>query len=446
MKGFSQDAVKPAGNGTEEHPYEIQSINHLYWVAENSNSWNKHFIQLEDINASVTSEWHAGKGFSPIGDSVTFFSGVYNGNGHEIDKLYINRPSQKGVGFFGFIKGSQARVENLGLTDIDITGNIKTAGLAGEVKGATIRKCYVTGNVTDNSSAGGIIGVNLYAEVSDCYSKVDVYTKTGTAGGFVGINAGEITHCYSTGNVSGAYDIGGFAGKEKNESTIDDCFWDKEASGIVISSGGTGLSSSEMRKNRTYLSSNWDFVFETTNGTDDIWVRYKGINDGYPLLSWQNPFPVKSSLPDIVGEGMVNITKYPTALTISGDTITATTDDPLEYTEEGSHTITWVYQNANDKITKQEQQVVIRAPSKDTVTSDVSVFIYPNPLGNRLHIESGNQGIDKLTISDRFGTTKMEKNNLKSKEVIDVSMLETGLYTIQVKMNDDVFSWKVFKK
>jgi hypothetical protein len=30
--------------------------------------------------------------------------------------------------------------------------------------------------------------------------------------------------------------------------------------------------------------------------------------------------------------------------------------------------------------------------------------------------------------------------------MIDVSMLETGIYNIQVEMNDEVFSWKVFKK
>jgi hypothetical protein len=446
LHGIAQDSEKPTGKGSKEAPFQITKPNHLYWMSQTTSSWDKHFVQTEDIDASPTKEWSNGKGFSPIGDTIINFNGNYNGKGHVIDKLYINRPSQHGVGLFGNISGSQARVESLGVTNLNITGKMKVAGLVGEVKDAVITKCFTTGIVTDSSCAGGLVGENLSAEISDCYSKVNVNTKTGAAGGFVGINAGDISNCYSTGKVSGAYDIGGFAGQENNEGTINGCFWDTESSGVVLGSGGTGLAPKEMRKNRTYLKEGWDFVFETTNGTDDIWSRYRGINEGYPLLSWQSPFPVKSSLPDIIGEGAVDISDYPTALDIDGDTITAKTDDPLKYTEEGTYNVTWIYKSASNKVTKQNQQIIVKVPSKTKPVSDVSVFVYPNPLGNRLHIESGRQGIDKITISDRFGDTKIEKKNLKSNEVIDVSSLETGLYTVSIETNKEHFSWKVFKK
>lgn len=446
VQGVSQEVIKPAGSGTEESPYQIQSLNNLLWLTENSSSWNKHFIQLEDINASKTRDLNQGKGISPIGGSDVSFSGIYHGKGHVINELYINRPSQEGVGLFGNIKGNKTRIENLGLTNINFTGKMKTGGLAGIVSGASIEECFTTGNITDSVCAGGLVGVNSAADISDCYSMVSVNTETGTAGGFVGINAGKIINCYSTGKVSGAYDIGGFVGTEENRGTISGCLWDSESSGILIGSGARGLSTNEMQKNRTYLNNGWDFVFESTNGTDDIWTRYKDVNNGYPLLTWQRPFPVKSTLPDIVGEGTVNVTDRPTALDIKGDTIFASTTDPLKYTEEGTFTITWIYKSVNNKVNKQKQQIIVKAPSKRKPVSDVSVFVYPNPLGNRLHIESGNQGIDKITISDRFGKTKIEKNNLKSKDVVDVSKLETGLYTVRIETNKESFSWKVFKK
>ena len=446
MQGLSQKAIKPAGSGTEEAPFQIQSLNNLHWIAENSSSWNKHFIQLEDINASETREWNQGKGISPIGDTVNCFSGIYNGKGHVIDELFIDRPMQNGVGFFGIVKGNESRIANLGLTNLNFTGNTKTGGLVGIVSDATIIGCFTTGNITDSVCAGGLVGVNSSSDIIDCYSMVNVNTKTGTAGGFVGVNGGKIADCYCTGKVSGAYDIGGFVGTEENRGTISGCFWDTQSSGIIIGGGGTGLSTIEMQKNRTYLKNGWDFVFESTNGTNDVWTRYKGVNNGYPLLTWQRPFPVKSNLPDIVGEGTVNVTEHPTALDIKGDTIFAETKDPLKYTEEGTYTITWIYQSANNNVNKQKQQIIVKTPSKHKPVSDVSVFVYPNPLGNRLHIESGNQGIDRITISDRFGKKKIEKDNLKSKEVIDVSELETGLYTVRIETNKESFSWKVFKK
>jgi len=53
--------------------------------------------------------------------------------------------------------------------------------------------------------------------------------------------------------------------------------------------GGTGKTTSEMQMATTYLGAGWDFVGETANGTDDLWVIIcEGLE--YPHLKWEVPF------------------------------------------------------------------------------------------------------------------------------------------------------------
>lgn len=44
------------------------------------------------IDASANSELNEGACFSPIGNSSTIYTGSYDGQGHIIADLYINRP------------------------------------------------------------------------------------------------------------------------------------------------------------------------------------------------------------------------------------------------------------------------------------------------------------------------------------------------------------------
>jgi hypothetical protein len=92
----------------------IANLDDLKWLSGASSAWGGHFIQTADIDASATAGWDDGKGFSPIGNYVPPFTGTYDGGGHIITRLTINRPEQDNVGMFGVI-GSGFKVENLGL-------------------------------------------------------------------------------------------------------------------------------------------------------------------------------------------------------------------------------------------------------------------------------------------------------------------------------------------
>ncbi len=441
----AQTAVEPAGKGTKTNPYRIENLNHLYWLSKYNKLWNKHFIQTADIEASSTELWDDGKGFNPIGDSALPFSGTYNGQGHVINGLSIKRPLENEVGLFG-VGGDGTKIENLGVVNVDIEGKIKAGALAGRIGNGLIEKCYTTGRVSGRAFAGGLVGINANGEIKNCYSFVDVITETGIAGGLVGVNSGAVIHSYSTGRVSGMSDIGGIIGKRKDTTRVYNCFWDVETSGLKYSNGGTGLTTAQMQKNITYLKNKWDFVFEETNGKEDIWARHDQINSGYPQFAWQSPFPVKENLPTIVGEEAVSINEFPVAIDVSGDTIHGKTNDPLKYEDVGNYSITWVYEGNGKFINTQKQEVVVKEKMSSTEISDINVFIYPNPLGDHLNIEMGRKGIKRLTIADNFGDVKIEKRDLENKEVINVSSLSTGIYTLKLETETDSFSQKLFKK
>ena len=63
---FAQTAEQPSGAGTSVDPYQIANLNNLYWLSQNSSEWDKIYEQTADIDASSTSGWNSGKGFSPI--------------------------------------------------------------------------------------------------------------------------------------------------------------------------------------------------------------------------------------------------------------------------------------------------------------------------------------------------------------------------------------------
>ncbi|MFZ4702717.1 MAG: filamentous hemagglutinin N-terminal domain-containing protein, partial [Candidatus Methylumidiphilus sp.] len=83
-----------------------------------------------DIDATPTATWNSGAGFNPIGsgtNSTTSFKGNFDGLGHVISGLTINRPSSNDtVGLFGTvgreINSSLNLITHVGLTDAKVTG------------------------------------------------------------------------------------------------------------------------------------------------------------------------------------------------------------------------------------------------------------------------------------------------------------------------------------
>ena len=109
-----------------------------------------------DDDASYTNvpvnkaSWTGRTGWAPVGDESNQFAAAFDGNGHSIANLLINRPRANNVGLFGWV-GPSARLRGVGLVDANVTGNDYVGALAGVNQGA-IKSCYATGAVAGDES------------------------------------------------------------------------------------------------------------------------------------------------------------------------------------------------------------------------------------------------------------------------------------------------------
>lgn len=189
---------------------KIYDINDLQNI---NNNLTANYLLMNDIDASATAGWNGGLGFDPIGSPGNYFSGEFQGDGHTIYGLRINRPSEEKVGLFAGLNDG-AFVNDTGLM-VDIVGNNETGGLAGWSIGR-IGNCSVTGSVTGIDFVGGLLGYSTQAYDDIRLSSTDC-TVTGRdwVGGFIGQFTGmfaNISYCSSSGTVSGRDYVGGFAG------------------------------------------------------------------------------------------------------------------------------------------------------------------------------------------------------------------------------------------
>ncbi len=303
---FAQEAT-PNGSGTIEDPYVVSSLDVLRWLSENIPFWDAHYIQTVDIDASETNpsdpdynpsgSWSGGAGWSPIGNSTDAFTGSYNGQGHTIEGLYINSPGVHYIGLFGYT--SNAVIDSLGLKDIDYTGGSYTGGFVGYCYSSDINECYATGSISAINNSGLLIGWgnSTYADdntvINNCYTSGSVSGSGDYIGGLIGNTSYKcfVSNTYSTASASTVYtDKGGLIGHNYYSSpyiNISTSLWDTETSGLLISEGGTGKTTAEMKTLSTFTNEGWDFMGESANGSGDIWKLDPSVNSGYPFLAWE---------------------------------------------------------------------------------------------------------------------------------------------------------------
>jgi len=190
----------------------------------------------------------------------------------------------------------------------------------------TISRCYSTANVTAQTSGafdaeaqgfifwnhGYTFGGTVYtALIRDSYARGNVTAISAAGGehasGFVDENSNDgttrstISNCYSTSPLTGSTK-NGFC--RVNGGDIRASFWDIDSSGTLISDGGTGIATSQMKTQDNYTAAGWDFASiwdisrvstENANIIRAESARLNGLlnvtimNDLYPILQWQIP-------------------------------------------------------------------------------------------------------------------------------------------------------------
>ncbi len=333
---FGQVAMFPNGDGTNSNPYQISTIENLYWISITDSVWNASFIQTSDIDATLSFNWNNGEGWNPIGNSTTPFTGNYNGQGFQIISLTINKPTTDNIGMFGKTgkatgSPSGAVIRNLGLNSITVYGQNYVGSLIGYCNdNSTAQNCSSSGYITGNTNIGGLIGsTGLNSSVTCSYSIADIHgnnfiggligqnsnstiqnsyclgniirnagSLTVSIGGFVGNNdTGTIQYCYSTGHVSFEGETiqpinRGFAGANLGTCTYTANYFDNITSGQTASkqavfSAAMSKSTEEMKHYLIFTTTGWAFI--ENNSLDTYWNIGNNHNNGYPYLKWQYP-------------------------------------------------------------------------------------------------------------------------------------------------------------
>ena len=222
--------ITALGNADSSNDGTLQGIN---GVLDGGGNIAGNFVLGADIDATATQTWNGGKGFTPLGltNLTNVFTGRFDGLGHTINKIYINRPDEWWVGFFGISDPTNGstyawsgspidtpQIANLRLTNLNITGGGTVGGVAGENRNSSISNVFASGTVySTGGRVGGLIGNNKYGMVLNSYSTVNVTGGDGT-GGLVGEFEGlaYITNSYASGTVTKAdawsTNVGGLIG------------------------------------------------------------------------------------------------------------------------------------------------------------------------------------------------------------------------------------------
>lgn len=236
LSGPDAMAQFAGGSGTSEEPYLVATAEHLDNVRHHSTA---HFRQIADIDLGVA-PWNEDAGWVPIGASTTAsrFLGVYDGGGHAVRNLTIDRPTTDYQGLFGYVAG--ATIRNLAVPDASVTARDRSSLLVGQLDQASmVSSCWSSGSVNARTRIGGLAGVSLNGSAIEHSHSAAAVVGTGErAGGLLGESNtdGVVDTCFATGTVSGGARVGGLVGISLTRGIIRD----SHASGAVTGTTRTG--------------------------------------------------------------------------------------------------------------------------------------------------------------------------------------------------------------
>ena len=204
----AQELIQPqndlAGSGTEADPFLVGSVEDLELLRGIMNgNPGVHVKMTSDISVG---EWEP---FYPSSGYITeAFSGVFDGCGHSITNLSVNRTTTN-VGFFGGING--ATIKNLHVSGTVSSTKAYVGGIVGKVQQGSLTGCSFSGSVSTGAKgstayAGGLVGyagnsASQTASFSNCSNTGSV--SGGVAGGIVGYaKYTTIESSYNTGSVT----------------------------------------------------------------------------------------------------------------------------------------------------------------------------------------------------------------------------------------------------
>lgn len=175
-----------------------------------------HYLLANDIDAGTTagsnpSGMWSSAGFSPVGSNTNSFIGVFDGRGHTISGLAINRASATNIGLFG-LAGAGSVIRDVGLLGGSVVGDDNTGGLVGRIEGGAITNAYTTGSVTGGLYVGGLVGYAQGSAITDAHTTGPTTGRSYVAGLVGGSVSGSIMNAHATGSVATAESSSAYVG------------------------------------------------------------------------------------------------------------------------------------------------------------------------------------------------------------------------------------------
>lgn len=315
---YKTDLKSPKGLGLVLDPtktkavvgkvYKISSYENYSDVSDVATAGQKIFSISTESELNKIAEWTSGYGndfdgitlvlekdialscnkdnsFTPIGINSSF-EGTFDGNGHKISNLYVDRAGRAGL--FASVYG--ASIKNLTVEGTvvgssydgpDITG---VGGIVGySFYKILIENCVSNVNVSSScKNTGGICGFvnDVDSVIRNCINIGNIESKSDKTGGISG-NPDIVYNCANFGAVSGKSNVAGIAGYTEKDVSL--CY----NAGKISISPSDGASSAAAIANVAGTDTGFYHYCYFKEGTAD--AAFKGTSAGSGIIKFSDP-------------------------------------------------------------------------------------------------------------------------------------------------------------
>lgn len=245
--------------------YEITKCSELAYVAQIGGEWlsQNYLLKNDLILNDITIEWNVGGNlitnpetlyeWTPIGSNEKRFTGVFDGENHQISGIYIQDTNEENYcGLFGIVgyPGTAGCVKNIQVNNSFISSKNAAGGIAGCIENnysytnVGIKSCSFDGLVISSAEGvGGIVGISD-SFISNCLNYGYVIGKS-KVGGILGYTLRSGVHiyiknCANKGKVIGNNEVGGIVGYCLNPFIIENSYNLAEIKGDSLVGGVVG--------------------------------------------------------------------------------------------------------------------------------------------------------------------------------------------------------------
>lgn len=209
----------------EQKTFSISTESELNKIAEWTSSYGNNFngitlVLEKDIALSCDKD----NSFTPIGINSPF-AGTFDGNGHKISNLYVDRAGKAGL--FASVYGASIKNLTVEGTVVGPSSNgSDPTGVGGIVGYSTsqilIENCVSNVNVSSScENTGGICGYvnDVDSVIRNCVNIGEIKSNSDKTGGISG-NPGIVYNCANFGAVSGKSNVAGIAGYTEKDVSL----------------------------------------------------------------------------------------------------------------------------------------------------------------------------------------------------------------------------------